>query len=385
MADEAGKIAASPLHDATAEEEESPVLQEGEPDKTDPKESGSAPAGEMQVPAPVDAPAEGAAAGVSQDPEKQKRIEFEKEQAELREKILSDIHARREKLEVESMAQEDGKVPEGQPDQTDQQQAPAEELKLDPPFNVFGPTIKEAVLQVKEEPEGSDDEPENLVLNDLRKCEKCGGMSYLRQGLCVNVYCSLYYMWNPQAGTRLTARGKINEGKKRSPSEWGKSQYHRVEGALLSTAFKDEVKKAQKFGDPPMEIASKAAMEIASKAKELAAASSSNPMEIEDMETGEFHQHGGEEADGGEKAAEYVQNWSAEDKAADYIEPVSPQLLQATRKVRNKGWKRVASLAAKITEKKQRGEWLGPDVPIPKNVLPFLKDRIQLVEKKDQQ
>ena len=63
----------------------------------------------------------------------------------------------------------------------------------------------------------------------------------------------------------------------------------------------------------------------------------------------------------------------------------APQLLAATRKVRNKGWKRVASLAAKITEKKQRGEWLGPDVPIPKNVLPFLKDRIQLVEKKDQQ
>ena len=134
-----------------------------------------------------------------------------------------------------------------------------------------------------------------------------------------------------------------------------------------------------------MEIASKAAMQIASKAKELAAASSSNPIEIEDMETGEIHKHGGEEADGGEKAAEYVQNWSAEDKAADYIEPVSPQLLEATRKVRNKGWKRVASLAAKITEKKQRGEWLGPDVPIPKNVLPFLKDRIQLVEKKDQQ
>ena len=404
MADETGKIAASPLHDASAEEEESkssvtPVLQEGEPEKTavDPKESGSAPAGEMQVPAPVDAPAEGAAAGVFQDPEKQKRIEFEKEQEQLKKKILSDIHARREKLELERIAKEDGKVPEGQPDQTDQQQAPAEELappeeqapaeelKLDPPFNVFGPTIKEAVLQVKEEPEGSDDEPENLVLNDLRKCEKCGGMSYLRQGLCVNVYCSLYYMWNPQAGTRLTARGKINEGKKWSPSEWGKSQYQRVEEALLSTAFKDEVKKAQKFGDPPMEIASKAAMEIASKAKELAAASSSNPIEIEDMETGEIHQHGGEEADGGEKAAEYVQNWSAEDKAADYIEPVSPQLLEATRKVRNKGWKRVASLAAKITEKKQRGEWLGPDVPIPKNVLPFLKDRIQLVEKKDQQ
>ena len=181
-------------------------------------------------------------------------------------------------------------------------------------------------------------------------------------------------MFNPQAGTRLTARGKINEGKKWSPSEWwGSKSYHKVEEGLLSTAFKNEVKKAQEFGEPPMGIASKAKM--------LAAASSSKPIEIEDVETGEIHQHGGE------KAAEYVENWSAEDKAADYIEPVSPQLLEASRRVRNKGWKRVASLAAKITEKKQKGEWLGPDVPIPKNVLPFLKEqhRLQLEEKKDQQ
>ena len=133
-------------------------------------------------------------------------------------------------------------------------------------------------------------------------------------------------MFNPQAGTRLTASGKINEGKKWSPSEWwGSKSYHKVEEGLLPTAFKNEVKKAQEFGEPPMEIASKAKM--------LAAASSSKPIEIEDVETGEIHQHGGEKADGGEKAAEYVENWSAPDKAADYIEPVSPQLLEASRRV----------------------------------------------------
>ena len=68
MADETGKMAASPLHDAGAEEEESksssatfvtPALEdEGESEKTavESKESGSAmvPAGETQVPAPVD-------------------------------------------------------------------------------------------------------------------------------------------------------------------------------------------------------------------------------------------------------------------------------------------------------------------------------------------
>ena len=137
-------------------------------------------------------------------------------------------------------------------------------------------------------------------------------------------------MWNPQAGTRLTARGHLNEGKKWSPSEWGKGQYQRVEEELLSTAFKDEVKQAQEFGDPPMEIASKA-MKIASKAKELAAASSSNPIEIEDIETGEISQHGGEKA----AEAEYPQNWSPADKAVDYVESdVSPELLQASRRVR---------------------------------------------------
>ena len=93
MAGTDSKMTASPLHVAAAEENEQP------------KESGSAmvPAGETQVPAPVDealalevaetkSPAEGAAAGVFQDPEKQKRIEFEKKQEELKEKILSDIH-----------------------------------------------------------------------------------------------------------------------------------------------------------------------------------------------------------------------------------------------------------------------------------------------------
>ena len=94
---------------------------------------------------------------------------------------------------------------------------------------------------------------------------------------------------------------------------------------------------------------------IPSEAKLLAAASSSKPIEIEDVETGEIHHHGGEK-----DTPPAEEGYTAGDKAADYVDPISPQLLQ-----RNKGWKRVASLAAKIAEKKQKGEWMGPDVPIP--------------------
>ena len=438
MADETKKMAASPLHDAAAEEEESksssamfvtPALEdEGEPEKTavESKESGSAmvPAGENYSPkldsaamaeakiaasplhqsveptaedlpeGPKETPAEElpeaviegtTAAPTAEKTAQEKRSQELFEQNELGKKELQEtIQARidaaaADELAAAALLEAKDDVQEGP---AEKPAAPAEEPKPDAPFNVFGiANTKEAGLQVKEEPQGSDEEPEALVLNDLRKCEKCHGMSYLRQGLCVNVYCSLYYMWNPQAGTRLTARGHLNEGNKWSPSEWGKGQYQRVEEELLSTAFKDEVKQAQEFGDPPMEIASKA-MKIASKAKELAAASSSNPIEIEDIETGEISQHGGEKA----AEAEYHQNWSPADKAVDYVESdVSPQLLQASRRVRNKGWKRVASLAAKITEKKQRGEWKGPEVPIPRNVLPFLTERLRLEEKKDQQ
>ena len=48
-------------------------------------------------------------------------------------------------------------------------------------------------------------------------------------------------------------------------------------------------------------------------------------------------------------------------------------LIQASRKKRNKGWKRVQALAERISEKKMRGEWQGPDIPVPNFAQQFLK------------
>ena len=48
-------------------------------------------------------------------------------------------------------------------------------------------------------------------------------------------------------------------------------------------------------------------------------------------------------------------------------------LIQASRKKRNKGWKRVQALAERIAEKKMRGEWQGPDIPTPNFAQEYLK------------
>ena len=77
---------------------------------------------------------------------------------------------------------------------------------------------------------------------------------------------------------------------------------------------------------------------IPSKAKLLAAASSSKPIEIEDVETGEIHHHGGDK-----DTPPAEEGYTAGDKAADYVDPISPQLLEASRRQRNKGWKQAAS------------------------------------------
>ena len=64
--------------------------------------------------------------------------------------------------------------------------------RLQAPFNVFGG--EGAVEQsVKEEPVSEEEEETTgLIVNDLRICPKCRGKSYIRQGLCVNIYCELY-------------------------------------------------------------------------------------------------------------------------------------------------------------------------------------------------
>ena len=106
--------------------------------------------------------------------------------------------------------------------------------------------------RVKEEPL-SEDESEGLVLQDVRWCQKCKSKSYLRQGLCINLYCPLYYMNRPDANVRLTARGRLSEGKKWSPKEWKDSgAWEQVEENLLASEFKEALADVKDFGPPPL-------------------------------------------------------------------------------------------------------------------------------------
>ena len=56
------------------------------------------------------------------------------------------------------------------------------------------------------------------------------------------------------------------------------------------------------------------------------------------------------------------------------VDPMSPAVKSSSYKVRNKGLKRLRSLAERIEEKKRKGEWQGPDVPVPGFARSFLED-----------
>ena len=183
------KIAASPLHESvepTAED-----LPEG------PKET---PAEELPEAAAVieGTTAAPTAAPTAEKSAQEKRSQELFEQNELRKKELQEqIQARIDADELAAAALLEAKD-DVQQGPAEEPAAPAEEPKPDAPFNTFGiANTKEAGLQVKEEPQGSDEEPEALVLNDLRKCEKCHGMSYLRQGLCQCILQPVLYVEPP--------------------------------------------------------------------------------------------------------------------------------------------------------------------------------------------
>jgi len=52
------------------------------------------------------------------------------------------------------------------------------------------------------------------------------------------------------------------------------------------------------------------------------------------------------------------------------------------RKKRNKGLKRAQALAERIAEKKMRGEWQGPDIPMPNFAQEYLKPTMEKVQDK---
>ena len=224
--------------------------------------------------------------------EKQERHEarakaIKERQDQLKAEIMRGIEVRMEKTETNRMGKEDHRPGE---DAVQPPVAPPEEQEPGPaakdgrlPFNVFGseaatPAAPGAELKVKEEAEDSDQEGEPaLVAQDLRHCTACKSKSYIRQGLCINIYCKLYYMGRADCDRRLCARGKLNEGRKWSPKEWVDSgSYAQVEEQLLKDSFDEAMKEVEGLPPPVKSIPlpAKALVE-------------SGPIIIEDMETGE--------------------------------------------------------------------------------------------------
>ena len=303
--------------------------------------------------------------------EKQERHEarakaIKERQDQLKAEIIQGIEARMEKTETNRMGKEDHRPGE---DEVQPPVAPPEEQEPGPaakdgrlPFNVFGSEAAApgAELKVKEEAEDSDQEGEPaLVVQDLRHCNACKSKSYIRQGLCINIYCKLYYMGRADCDRRLCARGKLHEGRKWSPKEWVDSgSYAQVEEQLLKDSFDEAMKEVEGLPPPVKSIPlpAKALVE-------------SGPIIIEDMETGEVLNP---ESSGSKPDAAPENDEASMEKA----------LLAATRRVRNKGWKRVQALAEKISEKKARGEWKGPNIPLPKEAYEHLQSAASKIQDK---
>ena len=189
------------------------------------------PAEVAEVPEVAETPAEEKPLGIFKDIDP---VAHQQKQKELQEKIFADIEERRAKIENERMAQPDASkfAPPEKPEDP-------EKTALDKaaPFNAFGGTAS-AQLAVKEEADSS--EENDFCVQDLRLCTACKTKNYIRQGLCININCKLYFMSRSDSGTRLCARGKLSEGRKWSPGEWVSSgSYAQVEESLLKENFEE--------------------------------------------------------------------------------------------------------------------------------------------------
>ena len=263
------------------------------------------------------------------------------------------------------MAQQDA-WHEAPPEEKEIPQEPENTAQPDPekaaqaPFNAFG--VKEsAQFAVKEEADSS--EENDLCVQDLRHCQACKTKSYIRQGLCINIYCKLYFMGRADSGTRLCARGKLSEGRKWSPQEWVSSgAFAQVEESLLKENMEEALQEVEPYGPPPMKRA-----KLAIPAGET--------IVIEDLESGEVLQPEAAGSAASGSAAVDATNPMASDE-------MNAALIQASRKKRNKGWKRVQALAERIFEKKMTGEWQGPDIPMPNFAKEYLKPVTEKVQDK---
>ena len=354
MAEQVAPMACSPLH---GNEETVPPAEEPSAEDPPPEE----PPAKETVPLKTEVlPKAEETAEEKQERHEARAKAIKERQDQLKAEIMRGIEVRMEKTETNRMGKEDHRPGE---DAVQPPVAPPEEQEPGPaakdgrlPFNVFGseaatPAAPGAELKVKEEAEDSDQEGEPaLVVQDLRHCTACKSKSYIRQGLCINIYCKLYYMGRADCDRRLCARGKLTEGRKWSPKEWVDSgSYAQVEEQLLKDSFDEAMKEVEGLPPPVKSIPlpAKALVE-------------SGPIIIEDMETGEVLNP---ESSGSKPDAAPENDEASMEKA----------LLAATRRVRNKGWKRVQALAEKISEKKARGEWKGPNIPLPKEAYEHLQ------------
>ena len=365
MAEQVAPMACSPLHgnEETVPPAEAPAEEPSAEDPPPEEPSAEDPPPE-EPPAKETVPLKTEVLPMAEETaeEKQERHEarakaIKERQEELKAEIIRGIEAR----ETNRMGKEGHRPGE---DEVQPPVAPPEEQEPGPaakdgrlPFNVFGseaatPAAPGAELKVKEEAEDSDQEGEPaLVVQDLRHCNACKSKSYIRQGLCINIYCKLYYMGRADCDRRLCARGKLNEGRKWSPKE-------QVEEQLLKDSFDEAMKEVEGLPPPVKSIPlpAKALVE-------------SGPIIIEDMETGEVLNP---ESSGSKPDAAPENDEASMEKA----------LLAATRRVRNKGWKRVQALAEKISEKKARGEWKGPNIPLPKEAYEHLQSAASKIQDK---
>ena len=195
------------------------------------------------------------------------------------------------------------------------------------------------------------------------------GKSYVRQGLCVNIYCDLYYMRRPKAGIRLQARGKLGDGGQWNPKDWYKSgNFSKVEDQLLRNEWKDQIHQLKGLPAP---------MEEENAPKRVDEIFGKEPIVIEDLETGEVQAHG-EVIDKSPMDAPVekmpLANPMSQPPSMSQPSSMAQALKSSSFKVRNKGLKRLRSLAGRIEEKKRKGEWHRPDVPVPGFARPFLED-----------
>ena len=196
----------------------------------------------------------------------------------------------------------------------------------------------ELLKAVKLEPADEDWIEEVKELSSLRMCNLCNTRNYLRQGLCCNMYCQAFFMLDPHAGEKLTSRGKYEHGAKWSPYDWQKHAHDRIECSQLAQAFLTGIQEhAQELEEamlPPPQV-------------EGAAPFIADSVIIEDLDSGEKHEH--------PPSVPPLETMPDEYKQA---------IMESSKKKASKGVKRVLSLHAAIQKKKQKGLWVGPEIPM---------------------